>query len=265
RHNAPKHGPHTGRARVIALAREITERKLREQELERTNDELTRFAYTISHDLKTPLVTIKSFLGYLVRDLRTGDTATIDRDLHHIKNAAERMDRLLEDLLGLSRVGRKVNPHERLSLKALLHNACELVAGRILETHAQVIEPQQDASLWGDPVRLLEVLQNLLDNAVKFSAHLTAPRVFVEVLQRGDECVIAVRDEGRGIDPRHQHKLFGLFEKLHPEVEGTGIGLALVKRIIDVHGGRVWVESAGEQRGTTVCFTLPHTTQEPAP
>ncbi len=117
-------------------------------------------------------------------------------------------------------------------------------------------------SLFGDQLRLVEVFQNLLDNAVKFSAGV--PNAHVEVLaeQVDGEIVVRVRDNGIGIDARHRHKLFGLFEKLHPDLEGTGIGLALVKRIIDVHGGQIWIESAGPGRGTTVSFTLPGTTRE---
>jgi signal transduction histidine kinase len=109
---------------------------------------------------------------------------------------------------------------------------------------------------------LVEVFQNLIDNAVKFSRSVTAPRIELLAQQIEGEIVLRVRDNGIGIDSRHQHKLFGLFEKLHPEMEGTGIGLALVKRIIDVHGGRIWVDSAGPGQGTTVSFTLPGTKRE---
>jgi signal transduction histidine kinase len=171
------------------------------------------------------------------------------------------MDELLDDLLELSRIGRKVNPPERLSLRAMCGEVCELLAGRIKSTDAEVVLPERDVFLWGDRVRLLEVLQNLLDNALKFSQSHPPVRVFVEVAQRDAEWVVSVRDHGIGIDPRHQHKLFGLFEKLHAG-EGTGIGLALVKRIIDVHNGRVWLDSSGEGCGTTVSFTLPNTESE---
>ncbi|HKP56132.1 MAG TPA: PAS domain S-box protein [Polyangiales bacterium] len=248
--------------RVIALAREITERKLREQELERRNDELMRFTYTVSHDLKGPLVTIKSFLGYLSQDMAAGELDKAQKDIEYMRKAADRMDELMEDLLELSRVGRKTHPPVHLSLRALAQEACELLAGRISNCNAEVILPEDDVLLWGDRVRLLEVLQNLLDNALKFSEGRPVDgrvRVWVEVARREDEYVVSVRDRGIGIDPRYQHKLFGLFEKLHSHTEGTGIGLALVKRIIEVHGGKVWAESAGEGRGTTVSFTLPNT------
>jgi PAS domain S-box-containing protein len=249
--------------RVIAIARDITDRKLREEELERKNDELMRFTYTVSHDLKSPLVTIKSFLGYLLRDLETNDRERAQTDVGYIRKAADRMDELLDDLLELSRIGRKMNPPERLSLRQLCNEACELLAGRIKSREAEVILPERDLILWGDRVRLREVLQNLLDNALKFSN--TPPvRVFVETAPRGEaEWIVSVRDRGIGVDPEQQHKLFGLFEKLHTG-EGTGIGLALVKRIVEVHGGRVWLESEGEGRGTAVSFVLPNTKLEVA-
>jgi PAS domain S-box-containing protein len=248
--------------RVIAIAREITERKLREQELERRNDELMRFTYTVSHDLKGPLVTIKSFLGYLSEDMAAGDQAKAQRDIEYMRKAADRMDDLMEDLLELSRIGRKTHPPVHLSLRLLVQEACELLAGRITACNGEVALPESDVLLWGDRVRLLEVLQNLLDNALKFSEGRPVDgrvRVWVEVARRDSEYVVSVRDRGIGINPRYHHKLFGLFEKLHSNPEGTGIGLALVKRIIEVHGGKVWIESAGEDRGTTVSFTLPNT------
>lgn len=250
--------------RVIAIARDITDRKLHEQELESKNDELMRFTYTVSHDLKSPLVTIKSFLGYLVADLAANALDKVSSDVVYIQNAANRMDQLLDDLLELSRIGRKLNPPERWSLRGLCNEACELVAGRIKDYGAEIILPERDVFLWGDHVRLLELLQNLFDNALKFSQSVRPVRVFVETTQCDAEWVVSVRDLGIGIDPLHQHKLFGLFEKLHAG-EGTGIGLALVKRIVEVHAGRVWLQSDGEGHGTTVSFTLPNTEAEAVP
>ena len=104
-------------------------------------------------------------------------------------------------------------------------------------------------------MRLVEVVQNLIENAAKFMGGQPKPRIRVGA-RFGDETVLLVQDNGIGIEPRHHDKVFGLFQKLDPEVEGTGVGLALVKRIVEVHGGRVWVESAGQGQGTTVCFTL---------
>jgi signal transduction histidine kinase len=161
--------------------------------------------------------------------------------------------------LQLSRVGRKQHPPERVPLQALVDEALSMVAGRVAMHKPTLLLSEAPVTLLGDRVRLVEVFQNLLDNAVKFSALTESPRVEVIAEQVGDEIVLRVRDNGMGIDARHQHKLFGLFEKLQPDMEGTGIGLALVKRIIDVHGGRIWIESDGPGQGTTVSLTLPRT------
>jgi PAS domain S-box-containing protein len=247
---------------VLIISRDVTERRAREEELRHKNDELTRFTYTVSHDLKSPLVTIQSFLGFLVEDAERGDRERMARDVSFIKTAADRMAALLADLLQLSRIGRTKHAPERVLLSVLIDEALSMVAGRIAQEKPSLVLPEQAVSLWGDRLRLAEVFQNLLDNAVKFSAQVQAARVEVIADRVDDEIVIRVRDNGIGFDSRYQHKLFGLFEKLNPEVEGTGIGLALVKRIIDVHGGRIWIESAGPGQGTTVSFTLPGSQHE---
>ena len=244
---------------VLLISRDVTEQLAHEQELRDKNEELSRFTYTVSHDLKSPLVTIQSFLGFLVEDAKRGDAERVTKDVSYIKTAADRMSALLTDLLQLSRVGRKQNAPERIALSRVLDEALSMVAGRIATQKPTLVLTQQPVTLSGDRLRLVEVFQNLLDNAVKFSATVPSARVEVLAEQVEGEIVLRVRDNGVGIDARHQHKLFGLFEKLHPDMEGTGIGLALVKRVIDVHGGRIWVESAGPGQGTTVSFTLPGT------
>jgi len=247
---------------VLIISRDVTERRLREEELHHKNDELTRFTYTVSHDLKSPLVTIQSFLGFLVEDAQRGDAERVARDVSFIKTAADRMAALLTDLLQLSRVGRKQSAPERVPLSELLNEALSMVAGRIAQEKPSIVLTSEPVSLYGDRLRLVEVFQNLIDNAVKFASTVPAPRIEIIAERVEGEIVIRVQDNGIGIDPRHQHKLFGLFEKLQPEIEGTGIGLALVKRIIDVHDGRIWIDSAGPGQGTTVSFTLPATKRE---
>jgi PAS domain S-box-containing protein len=241
---------------VRGTVQDITERQRLEDALLQRNAELLRFTYTVSHDLKSPLVTIRTFLGYLEQDLQKQDQGGIESDLGHMRRAAEKMSLLLDELLELSRVGRKMNPPEDISLQTLVAEAMDLVAGRITQRGVKVQVTDLPVTLHGDRVRLREVFQNLIDNAVKFMGEQPEPRVEIGAENTASETVLFVRDNGLGIDPRHQGKLFGLFEKLHPGTEGTGIGLALIKRIIEVHGGRIWAESAGPEQGSTFRFTL---------
>lgn len=249
---------------AAALEREMKVRlhveealRLSAHELKQRNDELARFTYTVSHDLKSPLVTIQTFLGFLLRDAKNQDTARMEKDVHFIRGAAEKMGRLLNELLDLSRVGRKMNPFVRVPLQELVQEARELVAGRIAQRGARIVVTERPLELFGDRQRLVEVFQNLIDNAVKFmGTEQTDPCIEIGAETIEGETAFFVRDNGMGIDPRFQSKLFGLFEKLDARAEGTGMGLALIKRIIEVHGGRIWIESEGIGKGTTVRFTL---------
>ena len=226
------------------------------EELALTNEELTRFTYTVSHDLKSPLVTIKTFLGYLEKDAAGCDAERVGKDIAYIRTAADRMSCLLDELLDLSRVGRKMNPSVEVPLHVLVQEALYLVAGQIAQRNVTIRTTDAPILLYGDRPRLVEVFQNLLDNAVKFMGDQPEPLVEIGADTVGDETVLFVRDNGIGIDPRYHAKLFGLFEKLDPHTEGTGMGLALVRRVVEVHGGRIWVESAGRGKGSTFHFTL---------
>ena len=256
-----EHGRVTG---MIGIATDITERKVAElererliEELEAKNAELEQFTYTVSHDLKSPLVTIKGFLGLLEQDALAGKTEQMRQDVEQINRAADKMQRLLDELLELSRIGRMMNPPEAVSLTDLAQEAVEQVAGQIAERGVEVEVAAAMPVVVGDRVRLLEVLQNLIDNAVKYMGDEPAPRVVVEAKQEGRAVRCIVRDNGIGIEPRFHDKIFGLFERLDASGEGTGIGLALSKRIVEVHGGHIGVESEGLGQGSTFFFTLP--------
>jgi two-component system, LuxR family, sensor kinase FixL len=232
------------------------ERETLIRELEDKNAELEQFTYTVSHDLKSPLVTIRGFLGYLEQDVQKGDQTRIAEDIRRIEKSAERMNNLLMDLLELSRIGRLMNPAEDVSFEQVVREALELLQGRLSERSINVKIQEHLPVVFGDRSRLVEVLQNLIDNAVKFMGDQVSPMIEVGVRDHQEPLVFFVRDNGMGIAPEFHERIFGLFNRLNQNIEGTGIGLTLVKRIVEVHGGRIWVESTGDQTGSTFCFTL---------
>jgi PAS domain S-box-containing protein len=224
-------------------------------ELRTKNEELQSFTYTVSHDLKAPLVTISGFMGYLEQDARKGDLERLNKDILRINEAVVKMQRLINELLELSRIGRLMNPPEEVSFGEIVREALELVEGRLKTRQVQVEVEADLPSVCGDRARLVEVVQNLVDNAVKFMGDQAEPLVEIGV-ERSRNLAFFVRDNGAGIDPEQHERVFGLFNKLDARTEGTGIGLALVKRIVEVHGGKVWVESEGAGKGSTFYFTL---------
>lgn len=229
----------------------------RVQELENKNAEMERFTYTVSHDLKSPLITIKGFLGMLVNDAKSGKLDRMESDIRRITNAADKMQHLLEDLLELSRIGRIVNPASSFPMSDACREAAELLHGVFDKKNIQLTISGDMPSVSGDRIRIREVWQNLLENAAKYIGDQPEPHIEAGWSNGDIEPVFFVADNGIGIEPPYQSKIFGLFDKLDPHSEGTGIGLALVKRIIELHHGRIWVESRGEGQGSTFYFTLP--------
>ncbi len=249
---------------IVVHCRETTERvesaAEREtliQELEAKNAELERFTYTVSHDLKSPLVTINGFAGLLEKDLKAERMDRVQEDLERIRTASETMQRLLNELLDLSRVGRIMNDPVDVSLVELSERAVAQLGGAIREREVEVIVQADMPHVSGDPVRLLEVMQNLIDNGIKFMGDRVDPKIEIGAEIKNGTVWCFVRDNGMGIHPDYHEKIFGLFDRLDAASEGTGIGLSLVKRIIEVHEGRIWVESEGEDCGTVFRFILP--------
>lgn len=253
----------TGADTVLAMVRDVTllkwafsEREKLIVELESKNAELERFVYTVSHDLKSPLVTIVGFLGYLEDDFARGDVKGLRKDVERIYLAAYRMQDLLKDLLELSRIGRAMNPPQEIRFETLAKDAIELTEGRLQERGVRTIIQPDLPVVYGDRQRLLELMQNLIDNAAKYMGQQADP--LVEIGHSGfdgNDPILYVRDNGIGIDPEYHELIFGLFNKLDPASEGTGVGLALAKRIVQYHRGRIWVQSE-VGTGATFYFTL---------
>ena len=249
---------------IVFLTRDITERKQREQqrdeftaELKQKNTELDRFTYTISHDLKSPLVTVKTFLGYLKEDIASSNAQRIEKDILFMNGAADKMSNLLGELLEMSRIGRVVNPPVAVTFKELVEESLRLVAGSIEDRGVKVRVSEEPVTLYGDHSRLVEIWQNLLENAVKFMGDQPSPEIEIGLEHHDGETVFFVRDNSIGIDPQYQSKLFNLFEKINPKTEGTGMGLAIIKRIVELYQGKIWVESKGLGEGCCFRFTLP--------
>jgi signal transduction histidine kinase len=252
-----------GKTLLAGYTIDVTDRKraenlLREsaQELREKNAELTRFSYAVSHDLKSPLITIETFLNYLEQDIGRKDSEQIDKDMAHIRHAAGKMGTLLDELLGLQRIGRIASASVTSPLQSIVQDALNIVAGQIARRGVKVEVTAEPIEVVGDRRRLVEVFQNLVDNAVKFMGDQPEPKIEIGVTAEGEETVFFVRDNGIGFDPQSRLRLFNLFEKLDAESKGSGLGLTMVKQTVESHGGRVWAASDGIGCGSTFCFTL---------
>ncbi|MBN1764619.1 MAG: PocR ligand-binding domain-containing protein [Sedimentisphaerales bacterium] len=249
------------------LHREIRERKMIQlekerliAELEEKNAELQRFTYTVSHDLKGPLITIKGFLGLLEQDALEHNLEQLKTDITHINNATTKMHQLLDELLELSRIGRIVNQPQNVNLCELTREVIYLFDSKLREKGVHVEIMETIPLVQCDAPRIRQVMQNLIENAIKYMGHQPDPRIeigFRDGNEGTDEPVFYVRDNGIGIEPQFHNKVFSLFCKLDNTMDGSGVGLTIVQRIIELHGGKIWIESGGSGKGTTFCFTLP--------
>jgi signal transduction histidine kinase len=242
---------------TVLLQRLIVRLNLGEASLREKHDEMERFIYTVSHDLKSPLITVRTFLGYLEQDVAANDSGRIQQDLTYIRSATEKLEQMIGELLEVSRIGRMVNPPTRVTFRELACEALDMVAGQITSKGIKVALSGEDVTLYGDRPRLAEIWLNLLENSVKFMGEQEEPRIAIGAELRGTETVFFVRDNGVGLQAGDDEKIFGMFVKLEQHRDGTGLGLALVKRIVELYQGRIWVESTGVGKGSTFRFTLP--------
>ncbi len=241
---------------AIKATLEVWKRKQAEVEKRRLMEELERFVYTVSHDLRAPLITVQGFISILRDDIESGELEKVKADLDYIENGTVRMSHLLEDTLELSRVGRVTNPPEDVPYEEIVQEALGQVAEQIKSNNVAVAIADNLPVVHVDRMRIVEVLVNLIVNSVHYMGEQRNPKVDIGYRVDDGETVLFVRDNGMGIVPGQHEKVFKLFYQLKKNDKGTGVGLAIVKRIIEVHHGRVWIESE-EGEGCTVCFTLP--------
>jgi light-regulated signal transduction histidine kinase (bacteriophytochrome) len=238
------------------LHREIAQRQRTAAELTRSNRELEQFAYVASHDLKEPLRKVRVFLQLLERRCRGRLDDQAEEFIAHAVASAARMQQLVNDLLAFARVGSRGKPFEPTDCRAILARAVANLDAAVRESGAEVSHGPLP-TVPADARQLEQLFQNLLGNAIKFRG-TRPPVVRVEARRQGDEWLFAVRDNGIGIEPQYAQRIFVIFERLHGAAEypGTGIGLAICNKIVERHGGRIWVKSE-PGRGATFYFTLP--------
>ena len=236
---------------------DITERKTAALALEHKNAEMEEFVYIVSHDLKSPLLTIKSFLSELREDLQAGNQELINEDMNFLESATAKMNQLLEALLEYSRAGRSEQSAATRSLDHLIDSCLDALAGSLRKNQVDIKKDFLPFQLHGDQLRLGQIWQNLIENAVKYMGEQSHPRIEIGAEVKGGEVLFFVRDNGMGIATEHQQHIFGMFNQLQRGKEGIGLGLALVKKIVESYEGQIWVESAGVGQGSCFCFTLP--------
>jgi light-regulated signal transduction histidine kinase (bacteriophytochrome) len=244
------------RASRMQLEEQAHELELKARDLERSNAELEQFAYVASHDLQEPLRKVASFCQLLQRRYEGQLDERADQYIGFAVDGAKRMQSLISDLLAFSRVGRADAPLVEVALDDIAQTAQDNLTSRVERTDARIdVGPLPVVD--GDPVLLVAVFQNLMGNALKF--HGEDPPVVCVSADRVDGMwTITCRDEGIGIDPEYAERIFAIFQRLHPKesYEGTGIGLALCRKIVEHHGGRIWLDTE-LPTGATFRFTLP--------
>jgi signal transduction histidine kinase len=250
------------RERIVAELESLrdAERRLIAQarELQRSNQELEQFAYVASHDLQEPLRKIAGFMQMLERRYKGELDDRADLYIAYAVDGAKRMQQLIGDLLEFSRVGRGGDERERVESAALVEQARERLAAPLEESGGEVLVAGELPVVTGDPGLLTAMFQNLISNAIKFRGE-DPPRVRFEAQRDGRFWRFACTDSGIGVPDEHAERIFAIFQRLHTRdaYEGTGIGLAMCRKIVEHHGGRIWLDASAPDRGARFLFTLP--------
>lgn len=245
------------KGKLACVIEDITSEKSKQEALMEKNEDMNHFLATASHNLRSPLITIKAFSGYLEEDIKKLKTPQLElKYIDYIKNAADKINILLEELISLSRIGIKSFSPKEESFQKIVKEACDLVAGRITQKKVEIIITDKPTKLFGDYKMLVELFQNLIDNAVKFMGNQKNPKIEIGVDESYQVNKIFVRDNGIGIEKKEISKIFTPFNKVNPDSEGLGMGLAIIKRIIELHKGTIYAESKGRGKGTCFYFTL---------
>lgn len=235
-----------------------TNLKNQSAELKRKNQELEQFAYVASHDLQEPLRMVSSFTQLLSKRYFNKLDSTANEFIGFAVEGAQRMQVLINDLLSYSRIGTNAKPFKIVDVKQVMKNALNNLSVRIEETGANITLGQMPETINGDETQLTQLFQNLISNALKFKKENTTPEVFINTADFHDHILFYVQDNGIGIAMEHKERIFQIFQRLHTrdKYPGTGIGLAICKKIVERHNGEIWVESEKEMGGTRFYFTI---------
>ncbi len=249
---------------LLVVSHDVTQRKQLEEELKATvkelrhsNEELRQFAYVASHDLQEPLRTITSFTQLIERRYKDKLDSDADEFIEYIVDAAKRMQTLINDLLNYSRVATKKKEIELIDIEEVFNSVLNNLNTAIYENDAEITH-ENLPKIMAEPGQMIQLFQNLIGNAIKFRKPEIPPKIHIKAHKDKNEYIFSVADNGIGMEPQYAERIFTIFQRLHTkeEYEGTGIGLAISKRVIELHGGQIWVESE-LGKGSTFYFTIP--------